>query len=427
MNLFKLKENNTSIKQEVIAGLTSFFAISYIVIVNSSILKEAGIPPELSVFSTIFVSVLGCLLMAFMANSPIILTPGMGVNAFFTYTLVGTLGLTWQQALGAVIISSLLFCIIAFTRVSDLLNRAVPDSLKHGITCGIGLFLIFIGMEKGELIKSGKNSIVSMGDLSSPQTLLALFGLAITLILMIKKVQGNMFIGIVITAILGNLFGLRDVVNYDFSFGQLKEYSLLFGQQDFSAFFSPTFLLGVFSLTMILVFESMGLLQGLLPNVTEKQRKKAYQASALTTLLSGFFGTSPTIAAAESAAGIEEGGKTGLTSVVAGGLFLLTTFFISGLAYIPQAALAPVIIITGFLMSKEVRHFDFDDMTEWFPAALIFFMIPLTYSIADGLALGFVSYTFLKVVSGKRRELHPLMYVISALFALYLGIIATLG
>ncbi|MDT1956858.1 NCS2 family permease [Carnobacterium divergens] len=420
MNLFKLKEKKTTAKTEIIAGLTSFFAISYIVIVNSVILKDAGIPAELSVFATIFISAIGCYLMGIFANAPIILTPGMGVNAFFTYTLVGTLGLRWQEAIGVMMVSSLIYCVIAFSKASDVLSRAVPDTLKHGITCGIGLFLVMIGLEKGQLIVAGDKSLVALGDLANPHALLAIFGLILTLILVVRNVQGGMFIGILATTILGVLFKIQDTGEGSFSLMNIVDYPSIMGQGDFSGLFSLKFMMGVFSLTMILVFESMGLLQGLMEEASTVDFKKAFRMSAVTTFLSGIFGTSPTIAAAESASGIEEGGKTGLTTIVSGTLFLATLFFIPLLSYVPQAAIAPVILITGALMMKNLQHIQFDDFTEWFPAFLIVVLIPLTSSIADGMAAGFVFYPIVKLVSGKKSEIHPILYGISALFLMYL-------
>lgn len=420
MNLFKLKEKKTTAKTEIIAGLTSFFAISYIVIVNSVILKDAGIPAELSVFATIFISAIGCYLMGIFANAPIILTPGMGVNAFFTYTLVGTLGLRWQEAIGVMMVSSLIYCVIAFSKASDVLSRAVPDTLKHGITCGIGLFLVMIGLEKGQLIVAGDKSLVALGDLANPHAMLAIFGLILTLILVIRKVQGGMFIGILATTILGVLFKIQDAGEGNFSLMNIVDYPSIMGQGDFSGLFSLKFIMGVFSLTMILVFESMGLLQGLMEEASTVDFKKAFRMSAVTTFLSGIFGTSPTIAAAESASGIEEGGKTGLTTIVSGTLFLATLFFIPLLSYVPQAAIAPVILITGALMMKNLQHIQFEDFTEWFPAFLIVVLIPLASSIADGMAAGFVFYPIVKLVSGKKSEIHPILYGISALFLMYL-------
>lgn len=230
MNLFKLKEKKTTAKTEIIAGLTSFFAISYIVIVNSVILKDAGIPAELSVFATIFISAIGCYLMGIFANAPIILTPGMGVNAFFTYTLVGTLGLRWQEAIGVMMVSSLIYCVIAFSKASDVLSRAVPDTLKHGITCGIGLFLVMIGLEKGQLIVAGDKSLVALGDLANPHAMLAIFGLILTLILVIRNVQGGMFIGILATTILGVLFKIQDAGEGSFSLMNIVDYPSIMGQ-----------------------------------------------------------------------------------------------------------------------------------------------------------------------------------------------------
>lgn len=215
--------------------------------------------------------------MGIFANAPIILTPGMGVNAFFTYTLVGTLGLRWQEAIGVMMVSSLIYCVIAFSKASDVLSRAVPDTLKHGITCGIGLFLVMIGLEKGQLIVAGDKSLVALGDLANPHAMLAIFGLILTLILVIRNVQGGMFIGILATTILGVLFKIQDAGEGSFSLMNIVDYPSIMGQGDFSGLFSLKFMMGVFSLTMILVFESMGLLQGLMEEASTVDFKKALE------------------------------------------------------------------------------------------------------------------------------------------------------
>ncbi len=414
LSLREVLRDKQIVKREIVAGVTGFFAISYIIIVNPMILKDAGIPTNLSVFATIIASVIGCLLMGFWANAPVILTPGMGVNAFFTYTVVVSMGLTWQEAVAISMVASLIYAIIAFTKLSDILAKGIPDTLKAGITAGIGLFLVEIGLEKAQLIQSGKNSILALGDLSSAGTLLAMFGLLLTLFLYIRNVTGGFFIGILVTSLVGILFGVKDQSSPKVSIVDISHYQQILAKGDFSHLASVSFILAVFSMTMILVFESMGLLEGILPN-PEKFRP-AFQASSVTSFLSGILGTSPTVAAAESASAIESGGRTGLTAIVAGILFTISMFFIPLLAFVPQAAIAPVIIITGALMMNQLSRINMFDFSDWFPAFLIVVIIPFTTSISTGLAFGFVAYPILKVAAGKTKELTPATYILGGLF-----------
>lgn len=402
------------VKREIIAGITGFFAISYIIIVNPMILKDAGIPTDLSVFATIISSFIGCLIMGFWANAPVILTPGMGVNAFFTYTVVVAMGLSWQEALGISIVSSVIYVIIAFTKLSDVLAKGIPDTLKAGITAGIGLFLVEIGLEKAQLIRQGTNSILALGDLTKPATLLALFGLLLTLFLFVRNITGGFFIGILVTSIVGIAFGIKDQVAPSVGIGDIGKYANIVAKGDLSNVLSIPFILAVFSMTMILVFESMGLLEGIMPN--PQKFRKAFQASSVTSFLSGILGTSPTVAAAESASAIESGGRTGLTSIVAGLMFAVSLFFIPLLAFVPQAAIAPVIIITGALMMNQLSRVNMYDFSDWFPAFLIVVLIPFTSSISTGLAFGFVAYPLLKIAAGRQRELTMATYVLGFLF-----------
>ena len=417
MTLREALRHKDVVRNELIAGVTGFFAISYIIIVNPLILKDAGIPTDLSVFATIFSSVIGCLVMAFWANAPIILTPGMGVNAFFTYTIVVNMGLSWQEALGIAAVASFIYMLIAFTKVSTILSEAIPESLKSGITAGIGLFLVEIGLEKAGLIVAGKtSSLVVLGDLTKPTPLLALFGLILSLILYIRKVKGNFFIAIIATSLVAFFFGVKDSDTPSVDLARLGQYHEIVFKNDFSHWLSTPFILAAFSMTMILVFESMGLLQGLLPN--QKKFKKTFEGSSVTTFLSSFLGTSPTVAAAESASGIETGGRTGIMALVAAVLFALSLVFVPLLAYVPSAAIAPVIIITGALMMAAIGNIKMADFSEWFPAFLIIVLIPFTNSISTGLAFGFVCYPVMKVALGKGKELSWPVYLLGVLFLL---------
>ncbi|UIF28547.1 NCS2 family permease [Levilactobacillus brevis] len=417
MTLREALRHKDVVRNELIAGVTGFFAISYIIIVNPLILKDAGIPTDLSVFATIFSSVIGCLVMAFWANAPIILTPGMGVNAFFTYTIVVNMGLSWQEALGIAAVASFIYMLIAFTKVSTILSEAIPESLKSGITAGIGLFLVEIGLEKAGLIVAGKtSSLVVLGDLTKPTPLLALFGLILSLILYIRKVKGNFFIAIIATSLVAFFFGVKDSDTPSVDLARLGQYHEIVFKNDFSHWLSTPFILAAFSMTMILVFESMGLLQGLLPN--QKKFKKTFEGSSVTTFLSSFLGTSPTVAAAESASGIETGGRTGIMALVAAVLFALSLVFVPLLAYVPSAAIAPVIIITGALMMAAIGNIKMADFSEWFPAFLIIVLIPFTNSISTGLAFGFVCYPIMKLALGKAKDMTWPVYLLGVLFLL---------
>ena len=408
------KDMKKDIRREVVAGITGFFAISYIIIVNPMILADGGIPADLSVFATIFSSVIGCLIMAFYADAPIILTPGMGINAFFTYTVVASLGLAWQEALAISLAAAVLFAIVACTRLRTLLAAAVPASLKTAITVGIGLFLVEIGLEKAQLIRRGTNTIIELGDLTSPMVLLAIFGLVLSLAFYLRKVTGGFVLAILITSAVAWALGLHDEQPLTIELSRLADYPALFAQFDFGEMLSLPFLLSVFSMAMIMIFESLGILEGILPDHAKFDR--TFRGSAAAALISSFLGTSPTVVAAESATGIASGGRKGIMALTAAVLFLGAMLFVPLLSFVPQAAIAPVIIITGAMMMQNLAHMDFSDFTEWFPAFLIVVLIPLTGSISTGLAFGFTAWPLLKFLGGERREVHAVSACLGVLF-----------
>ena len=408
------KDMKKDIRREVVAGITGFFAISYIIIVNPMILADGGIPADLSVFATIFSSVIGCLIMAFYADAPIILTPGMGINAFFTYTVVASMGLAWQEALAISLAAAVLFAIVACTRLRTLLAAAVPASLKTAITVGIGLFLVEIGLEKAQLIRRGTNTIIELGDLTSPMVLLAIFGLVLSLAFYLRKVTGGFVLAILITSAVAWALGLHDEQPLTIELSRLADYPALFAQFDFGEMLSLPFLLSVFSMAMIMIFESLGILEGILPDHAKFDR--TFRGSAAAALISSFLGTSPTVVAAESATGIASGGRKGIMALTSAVLFLGAMLFVPLLSFVPQAAIAPVIIITGAMMMQNLAHMDFSDFTEWFPAFLIVVLIPLTGSISTGLAFGFTAWPLLKFLGGERREVHIVSACLGVLF-----------
>ncbi|WP_054449686.1 NCS2 family permease [Apilactobacillus kunkeei] len=424
LSLLDVLRDKEIFKTEVLGGITGFFAISYILVVNPMILADAGMDVHQTVFATIISSVIGCFIMGFYANSPVVITPGMGVNAFFTYTMVLNMGLSYQEALTVSLVSTIAFALIAFSRFTDILQEGIPDSLKSAITAGIGLFLVEIGLQKADLIQQGKNSLLTIGSFKNPSLLLAIFGLILTIVLYIKKVKGNFFIGIVITTIVGIVFHIHDSGVKTTHLIDILQYHKSLFDFSFKNVWTTPFIMASFSMTMILVFESMGLNAGILPDM--KKFKKTFRTVSITGIISSILGTSPTVSAAESVAGFQLGARTGIMSITAGIMFLLSTFFISFLDLVPQAAIAPVIIITGALMLSNLKAIDMDDFAEWFPAFLIVVLIPLTGSISIGLAFGFVAYPIVKIFNGQIKSISTINYILSGLFLINLIMTAML-
>ncbi|MBS4173171.1 NCS2 family permease [Bacillus sp. FJAT-49736] len=415
--LFDIAEHETTIRKEMVAGVIGFFTVAYIIAVNSIILSEAGIPFQGAVLATILISFVGCLLMGFVANAPIILVPGMGINALFTFTLVQAKGFSWQEALGIVFVSGLIFAIIAFTKLAKLLNSAIPQTLKDAISVGLGLFLMLIGLEKGGIVVRGGSSIIALGDLSDLKVLATIFTFIVTIVLFLRNTKGNFLISILFGTILGYFLGLIPH-DHNMTFS-MHEYGKVFAGLSFANFLSFPFWVAVFSLTMVLVFESIGLIHSQTKLAGSPGKfKRVLQVNAISAALSGIFGSSPTVAAVESTASISAGGRTGITSITAGTLFLCSIFFVPYLKWIPDNAIAPILILIGGLMTLNIRTMDLKDITEAFPAVLIIVMIPFTYSIADGIAIGFILYPLLKVSIGKAKEVTMPLYVISGLFLL---------
>ncbi|CAI2564859.1 Nucleobase transporter PlAzg2 [Apilactobacillus kunkeei] len=424
LSLLDVLRDKEIFKTEVLGGITGFFAISYILVVNPMILADAGMDVHQTVFATIISSVIGCFIMGFYANSPVVITPGMGVNAFFTYTMVLNMGLSYQEALTVSLVSTIAFALIAFSRFTDILQGGIPDSLKSAITAGIGLFLVEIGLQKADLIQQGKNSLLTIGSFKNPSLLLAIFGLILTIVLYIKNVKGNFFIGIVITTIVGIIFHIHDSGVKTTHLIDILQYHKSLFDFSFKNVWTTPFIMASFSMTMILVFESMGLNAGILPDM--KKFKKTFRSVSITGIISSILGTSPTVSAAESVAGFQLGARTGIMSITAGIMFLLSTFFISFLDLVPQAAIAPVIIITGALMLSNLKTINMDDFAEWFPAFLIVVLIPLTGSISIGLAFGFVAYPIVKIFNGQIKSISTINYILSGLFLINLIMTAML-
>ncbi|MFE4144124.1 NCS2 family permease [Peribacillus sp. YIM B13472] len=417
---FHFSDYGTNGKREILAGVVGYFTIVYILIVNSLILSEAGIPINGAVIATIILSALSCVMIGLWANVPILLVPGMGVNALFAYTMVQGMGLSWQSALGAVFVSGVIFVVIAFTKYSKLISDSIPRSIKEAISVGLGLFLMLIGLEKGGIITRGSSSIVALGDLSDPAVCATVLTFLLAITLFIKNVPGNFMITILAGSLIAYWFGTVQLSKIHFSGIDTASYGDLFFSLSFLEANRIEFWISVFAMTMVLVFENIGLVHGHVDSINRQDAyKKSLQATSVSVLFSGIFGSSPTVATVETAAGIASGGRTGFTSVVTGVLFILSLLFIPVIKVIPDSAIAPILIIIGILMLGNIKELDFSDLTESIPAIMIITIIPFTYSIADGMAFGFILYPFLKLVTGKAREVSAPMYVSAGMFIVY--------
>lgn len=417
---FHFFDYGTNGKREILAGVVGYFTIVYILIVNSLILSEAGIPINGAVIATILLSALSCVMIGLWANVPILLVPGMGVNALFAYTMVQGMGLSWQSALGAVFISGVIFVIIAFTKYSKIISDSIPSSIKEAISVGLGLFLMLIGLEKGGIITRGSSSIVALGDLSDPAVFATVLTFLLAITLFIKNIPGNFMITILAGSLIAYWFGTVQLSEIHFSGMDTASYGDLFFSLSFLEANRIEFWISVFAMTMVLVFENIGLVHGHVDSINRQDAyKKSLQATSVSVLLSGLFGSSPTVATVETAAGIASGGRTGLTSVATGVLFILSLLFIPVIKVIPDSAIAPILIIIGILMLGNIKKLNFSDLTESIPAIMIITIIPFTYSIADGMAFGFILYPFLKLVTGKAREVSAPMYVSAGMFIVY--------
>ncbi|MEW8969921.1 MAG: NCS2 family permease [Mesobacillus sp.] len=424
--MFKLKENNTNVKTEMMAGLTTFFTMVYIVVVNPIILADAGVPFEQVFTATIIAAVIGTLWMALFANYPIAIAPGMGLNAYFAYSVVGNhQNISYETAFAAVFIAGLIFVILSLTPFREKLIEAIPVNLKHGITAGIGLFIAFIGLRLTGIITSHPSNLVGLGDLHSPSALLALVGLAITLILMVLKVNGALFLGMVVTAIIAFFTGQLEFNQGFMSMPSLPEGMIVLNPWTaLMDVIQNSLYAVVFSFILVTIFDTTGTMigvahqAGLMKGNTMPRAREALLSDSIATAAGAMFGTSPTTAYIESSSGVAAGGRTGLTSLTVAGLFIVAAFFgplvsaVSGLS----AITAPALIIVGSLMMGSISQISWDEIDEAFPAFLIILSMPLTSSIATGIALGFISYPLLKVVKGQWREVHPLLYVFAVLF-----------
>lgn len=408
-------------RQELLAGIVSFFAIVYIVIVNSSILADAGIPQEAGMIATILASSAGSLLMGIWGRSPIILAPGMGINAMFTYTLVHSMGMTWQQALGVVVLSGICFTVISFTSLAGQLRAAIPESLQEAISAGVGLMLVLIGLQKGGVIVPDQTTMIALQSFADPAVLVTLATLALTCILFMRNVPGSLLIAIVAGTALA--YAIGTVPNLGASTGgsfSWVAYRDVVGQFTFQSVSATTLAVATFSLTLVIVFENIGLVSAHLQMCGRTERfSRSMQANALSVMICGWLGTSPNVSTGETAAGISAGGRTGLTPIVTGILFAATLVALPVLTLVPNQAVAPILIFIGSLMMLSMKKIEFDAMHKRLPSFFIIAFIPLMHSIVDGIAIGFISYALFHLALGKVHEVKPLFYAISLLFILH--------
>lgn len=440
---FKLKENGTNVRTEVVAGVTTFMTMAYILAVNPSILSASGMDAQAVLIATAIASFIGTICMALLANYPFALAPGLGLNAYFAYTVCGSMGYSWQIALFAVFVEGLIFIVLSLTNVREAIFNAIPLQLKKGVSVGIGLFIAFIGLQNAGIVVNNDSTLVSIVDFTADfhtsgiSALLAVVGIFIIAVLYVKKVKGAILIGIFATWILGiicQLTGLY-VVTPDagyyslipaWSSFNLGAISSVFGQcfkADFSSLRAFDFVAIVCAFLFVDIFDTLGTLigcatkadmldkEGKLPRI-----KEALLADAIATTAGAVLGTSTTTTFVESSAGVAEGGRTGLSSVVTGLLFLLAVFLSPIFITIPSFATAPALLFVGFLMISAVTAIDFNDFTEAVPAYLALIAMPLTYSISEGIAAGVISYVVINLISGKAKKITPLMYVLAVLF-----------
>lgn len=426
---FKLREKNTTVKTEVLAGLTTFIALAYIIFVNPNILSEAGIPKEAAIASTIWIAALSTMVMGVFANYPVALAPGMGLNAFFAYYVCGTLGLHWTVALGAVFFSGVLFLILTVSHIRQAIINSVPQNLRVAISVGIGLFIAFIGLKGTGLIIPDKATFIGLGHVTDPTTMLSLFGLVLTGALMARNIQGSILIGIIVTTLLSMVLGYSPVPHAigDVISTSLPHMGETFGKLDIAGAWNYGIVSIIFTFTVVELFDNMGTLIGLTskaklikPNGEIENLDRALTTDAVGTICSSIFGTSTVTSYIESAAGIAAGGKTGLTAVTVSICFLIALLFAPLVGLVPGFATAPPLILVGALMMSEVGKINFVDFSDGLPAFLTIIMMPLTGSIANGFAFGFVSYVFMKTAVGKYKEVSWIMWLISIAFVINL-------
>ena len=435
---FKLKEHQTSVKTELMAGLTTFMTMAYILVVNPSILSSTGMDAGALLTATCIASAFGTFCMAFFANYPFVLAPGMGLNAYFAYTVVGQYGYGWEVALAAVFVEGIIFILISAVNVREAIFNAIPTNMKKAVSVGIGMFIAFIGLQNAGVVVSNASTCVALGEVRTVSVALALIGTVLTLVLVIRKVKGALLVGILLTWILGIICQLTGIYQVN---PEMGAYSLIpsglisappsiapiAGKLSFSGISIFDFIVVIFAFLFVDLFDTLGTLIGVstkagfldkdgkLPKI-----KGALFADAAATTVGALLGTSTVTTFVESASGVSDGGRTGLTALAAGILFLIALFFSPILTTIPSFATTPALVVVGLMMAENVTDINFSDYTEGFPAFITVLMMVVCYSISEGLVFGVLSYVLLKLLSGRQKELNPVIVVIAILFLIKL-------
>ncbi|MGL4517563.1 NCS2 family permease [Shewanella sp.] len=418
--LFQLKQNQTNLKQEVIAGLTTFMTMAYIIFVNPMILADAGMDHGAVFVATCLAAAVGCLVMGLMANYPIALAPGMGLNAFFTYTVVGEMGYSWETALGAVFLSGICFLILSLMRIREWVVNSIPVSLRLGIAAGIGLFLALIGLKSAGIVVASPTTLVKMGDITAFPAVMAILGFLLIIAMVQRGMKSAVIVSILMITALGLAFG---DVQYQGIVSMPPSIAPTFMQMELSHVFDVTMISVVFAFLFVDLFDTSGTLvavaqrggflddKGRLPRLN-----RALTADSLATIAGAIFGTSTTTSYIESTAGVSAGGRTGLTAVVVGLLFILAIFFAPLAGMIPAYATSGALFYVAILMMSGLIHVEWEDLTEAAPVVVVCLLMPLTFSIASGIALGIIAYAAIKILTGRFSELTTGIVVLAVLF-----------
>ncbi|MAF02685.1 NCS2 family permease [Herbaspirillum huttiense] len=424
---FRLEENGTTVRTELLAGLTTFLTMAYIIFVNPSILGDAGMPKDSVFVATCVAAAVGTLIMGLYANYPIGLAPGMGLNAYFAYAVVKGMGFPWQAALGAVLISGCLFLLVSVLRVRELIIKSIPQSLRTAIPAGIGLFLAIISLKSAGIVAANPATFVTLGDLHQPAPVMAIIGFLVIVALDRLKVRGALLIGILLVTVLSFVFGGN---HFSGIFAAPPSIAPTFLQLDIKGAISMGLLNVVLVFFLVELFDATGTLMGvatragLMKDGKMERLNKALMADSTAIVAGSLLGTSSTTAYIESAAGVQAGGRTGLTAVAIAVLFLLCLFIAPLAGVVPAYATAPALFFVACLMLRELVHIDWEDTTECVPAVITALVMPFTYSIANGLALGFISYAGLKLLTGRMKDVSVVIWIIAAIFLfkiIYLG------
>lgn len=420
------QKNN--IKTEVLAGITTFISSAYIIMTNALILSDSGISTDAAMIATALTCAISTFLMGLIANTPFVIVTGMGLNSLFAYSLVMSMGLSWQSALGAVFVSGLIFTLIAGTKITPILMESIPSSLKQAITVGVGFFILFVGLQKSGLVVANDATLVSLGYLGNKEVILTLITLAIILILELRKINGALLISMLIGTVLALFMNIISLNHLDFSSFDLGAFKDVFISLSFKDFFSVPFFMAVLSITVVIIFENMGLLYGTLGAIgKEKDFQKNFILCGISNMIAGLLGTSPTIVGAENFSGISAGGRGKIAAITSGVLFLLSIFLIPVIKLIPNSVISAVLIYIGILLIQTFFDLEKGDLIDIISIAVIVATIPLTYNIVNGIAAGFIVYTVLRVCSNEAKKVSPSMYILTFLFMLYFILNTVMG